>query len=218
MKNTYNNIDDLLRDSYEGHSVPEYKNTWSVLKVKLRKYYFFKFSATHLNIYYSVAFVGISALILATVFYSGVSDDSFSLEPTSAPTSKTEPVIIQSEVSDVEVAKNVEKPSIFTNDMPQESQEKNIQSHDRIIDNSNRDKITDNVKPESEEPSYKVHYNNSIPYSDSAKVKSAIDSVETISHDTIKVVRKIQKVYVPQKQVVVKDTVVKVVKRRRTKR
>lgn len=205
MKNTYNNIDDLLRDSYEGHTVPEYKNSWNVLKAKLRKHYFFKFSLTHLNIYYSIVLIGITASILATVFNSAA-------EP------PLEPVAKQSNVTVVEVAKNPEKPLLINNDMPQESQEENILSSDRIINNFDPNSIVENSKPKAKEPITVIHDNNSMAYSDSVQTKPVTDPVETISHDTIKVVKKIQKVYIPQKQVVVKDTVVRVVTRRRIKK
>src|SRR5690606_12244857 len=104
MKKSDDIFENLLRDSYEDYSIPEFKNSWAKIHSKILKRNFFKFQLNIFNIYYSVLIV--SSVIIGSIALNNNTSTLTTIEQIEPPVENVQNIDIEVHNKSVYVSPN----------------------------------------------------------------------------------------------------------------
>ncbi|WP_291858543.1 hypothetical protein [Marinilabilia sp.] len=238
-KQNTDSIDQLLSETFDDYTVPEFRNSWPKIKKQVFKQRFMKFNVYQFNVYYGIVAVG--AMITAGVLLSNPFAPN---EDVPVPVEKTEQ---SSDDSIKELLKedlSIQEPSAGK-DVPERA---DTEAPSGVMMPVAEDEVPESILPEQEAPDNADIQRQDAPdekpelpiYKDSAGIDEVIlpplenqkdslgvlpmtplQSVEELPEaiaDSIvsdSVSQKVKRVIVIEEPVVKRDTVVKVIRKRR---
>jgi len=205
MKKSDDIFENLLRDSYEDYSIPEFKNSWAKIHSKILKRNFFKFQLNIFNIYYSVLIV--SSVIIGSIALNNNTSSLTTIEQIEPPVENVQNIDIE-----------VHNKSVYVspNEIDNEEMQTQIQ-HNNTSDNGvSKPSTSINHLDKGESPipfvEQKLDTRSEISNSNGTNEEKQIISDSVAETNTLIQEKIVKKIYVEQPKLVVKDTVVNTVK------
>jgi hypothetical protein len=240
-KNNTDPIEQLLSDTFDDYSVPEFKNSWTKIKTKVLKHQLLKFNLYQFNIYYGAivagAIIAAGAVLIKPYVPPKATDNTPETEISNITDDEEAVLPERANQKEVQYDKLHNMPpytveeEAHTNDEPRNNEEQK-----KAVVNSSDNNKTENKTDEIVQQEAFVndtvlgHTADEVKYekTDSDKVESSRtvapnDSVEvsqtnTLIRDSINQRKVIKKIIVTDKPVVKRDTIIKVVRKRRRKK
>ena len=233
-KQNTDSIDQLLSDTFDDYSVPEFRNSWSKIKTEVFKQRFFKFNVYQFNVYYGIVAAG--AMITAGIlFYDSSAPDRSAPVPVEAseqPSGKTttdtvfEAVDKQYGAGEMEAEDEIKKDELRQDEVQaiEKASPQDILSKEAVDDRTNVRKpeeqnLIQEDSPKTEKAAVLPFANEDdttkmLPLVPLQSEEEFFDVVaDSLEIDSVQPEKK--RVIVIEKPVMKRDTVVKIIRKRR---
>jgi len=202
MKNKINDpLESLLNDTFDDYAVPEYQNSWARVKTKLARNQFLKFNPTRFNIFYGLAIVG--AVVITAVMPGGRPEEQPAGVPGAiAPSTFTPEDIV---LADTTRSSPVIKKLVTEQGKEQKTVEQDADGASETISSTDGDIVPDSA----------IISRGNAANDASTMIVDTLIQADTSSHLPARVRKKVKKTVYVNEKVVVKDTVVKIIVKKR---